>query len=402
MGESVGVRAALRTTRRLDVGDARAVRAGVAIAVAWALVQAVLFGRLGVRAGGDTGRYLDAANALLRGAWPAGKAGSYLGYDLFVAAFVGSGLGTGGVVAGQVALTALAAYCLYRLAARAYDHRAGVLAALLYVTCPVIHAWNFYVLTESVFVSTAIVATCLLVEARSPWRQAVALLAVLFASTVRPNGLVLLLGVATCALLSLWRARRYAVLGIVALGAALLAPGAATAVGGMLGQQGLVEEYLRGTIIWGYDDLRLSVPPAIQAARPGSNPIGQVLGMAVREPGYFLELAGLKLGYEYAQARPYYSTGHNAFLVATLLPTYALALWGVRRTPTVPAARVLPLAAVLFQSLAIALTFADWDGRHLLVILPFVFMFAAAGVWDLRDRVTVRWRPGRGRVVPAR
>jgi hypothetical protein len=56
------------------------------MAAVWALVQAVLFGRLGVRAGGDTGRYLDAAEALLRGEWPAaGKAGSYLGYDLFVA-----------------------------------------------------------------------------------------------------------------------------------------------------------------------------------------------------------------------------------------------------------------------------------------------------------------------------
>jgi hypothetical protein len=50
------------------------------VAAVWALVQAVLFGRLGVRAGGDTRRHLDAAEALLRGEWPAvGKAGSYLG-----------------------------------------------------------------------------------------------------------------------------------------------------------------------------------------------------------------------------------------------------------------------------------------------------------------------------------
>jgi hypothetical protein len=92
--------------------------------------------------------------------------------------------------------------------------------------------------------------------------------------------------------------------------------------------------------------------------------------------------------------RPTYSAIHNAFLVATLLPVYALALRGVRRTTTASAARVLLIAVVLFQSLAIALTFADWDGRHLLLILPFVFVFAAAGLSDLWGRVMARGEPG--------
>jgi Dolichyl-phosphate-mannose-protein mannosyltransferase len=213
-----------------------------------------------------------------------------------VAVFIGSGLGPGGVVAAQVALTALAAYCLYRLAARVSDHRAGVLAALLYATYPAIQSWNFYILTESLFVSAAIVATCLLVEARSPWQRAGALLVVLFASTVRPHGLVLLLGAATYALYALWTARRYALLGMVAAGIALITPGLATAVGGILRQEVVVEHYARGTVIWGYDQLRVAAPGGLQgAAGPATNPIGQILGIAVAEPGYFLKLAGLKL-----------------------------------------------------------------------------------------------------------
>src|SRR5262245_14480750 len=49
--------------------------------------------------------------------WPAGKVGSYLGYDLFVAAFIGSGPWVGGVVAAQDALPVLREDRLCRLAA---------------------------------------------------------------------------------------------------------------------------------------------------------------------------------------------------------------------------------------------------------------------------------------------
>jgi len=157
----------------------------------------------------------------------------------------------------------------------------------------------------------------------------------------------------------------------------------------------VVEHYARGTVIWGYDQLQVAAPGGLPAAvGPATNPIGHILGIAVGNPGYFLKLAGLKLWYEYGQVRPTYSAIHNAFLIATLLPVYALALWGVRRTTTVSAARVLLIAVVLFQSLAIALTFADWDGRHLLLILPFVFVFTAAGLSDLWGRVLARRKPG--------
>lgn len=106
----------------------RELKTGIGIAAVWLAVQILLLARNGIRTGGDTGRYLGAADALLRGAWPVDKATSYLGYDAFVALFRGGGLGSAGIVAAQIALSGIAAFCLYRLARRMYGARTGMRA----------------------------------------------------------------------------------------------------------------------------------------------------------------------------------------------------------------------------------------------------------------------------------
>jgi hypothetical protein len=79
----------------------------------------------GILYGSDTPRYLEAAKAILMGKFPAGKAQGFLGYDLFTAFFLWSGLGEIGIILTQVLLTLVAAYCLYRLGLRLYDRKAG-------------------------------------------------------------------------------------------------------------------------------------------------------------------------------------------------------------------------------------------------------------------------------------
>jgi hypothetical protein len=354
------------------------------LAATWLLAQGLL-GRRGIRLGGDSGRYLEAAALLVRGEWPRDRAASYLGYELFLAIFTGSGLGLPGVVTAQVVLSGIAAYGLYRLASRLYDARTGWLAALLYVAYPEIQVWNFYVLTDSVFVSMVVVSVSLLSTTHGAWRRGGALLVTLVASTVRPHGVILLPAVTAYGAWTLLRTRSYVRLGALALLMAAVAPAALGILGRRLGHEHLVEQYARGTVIWEYSGLTVpgDLSPRVAAT---TNPFLQVLAFAWEHPARLGRLALLRLGFEYLHVRPYYSWRHNAFLLATLLPAYALALLGLRRQAAVPGVRVLLLSVIAFQSLAIALTFADWDGRHLLPILPFVFVFAAAGWWPLWER----------------
>lgn len=358
------------------------------VAVVWLLVQAALFVQGGIRSGGDTGRYLEGAEALLRGAWPSGKAASYLGYDAFVTLFMGSGLGRMGIVAAQVALSGLAAFALYRLAARLYEPRAGLLAALCYVAYPPIQRWNFYILTDSLFVSSAVVSAWLVVRARGLWGWVAAGLAVLGASAVRPHGLGLLVAATAYGGWTLWRTRRHVLLGVLGAVVVAAAPGVLAVAGRALAREHLLEHYVRGTVVWGYDALNRPLPAAPpQAAAPGTNPLVGLVAFAAERPGHVARLAALRLGYEYFQVRPYYSPRHNAALLATLLPAYLLALGGLARRVSDPPARAYLLAIVLAQSLAVALTFADWDGRHLAVVLPFAFLFAGAGLSSVLERM---------------
>ena len=98
----------------------------------------LLLAVIGISDGGDSGRYYDSASALLDGELPRGKARSYLGYSIFVMPFVALGLGKVAIALAQIALSAIAAVCLYLIGERFFGARIGVTAALLYSLYPYI------------------------------------------------------------------------------------------------------------------------------------------------------------------------------------------------------------------------------------------------------------------------
>jgi hypothetical protein len=97
-----------------------------------------------------------------------------------------------------------------------------------------------------------------------------------------------------------------------------------------------------------------------------------------------------RVGVHFAHVRPFYSTAHNALIALWLAPVYALAAWGFWKFRRHPLAIWL-LIAIATQTLIVALTHADWDGRYLAHVLPLVYPFAACGILALaaaghRDR----------------
>jgi hypothetical protein len=362
------------------------------VGAVWLLGQVLLLVVVGPRHGGDSDRYLAEAAAWLSGRWPSGRSLLFSTYSLYVAAWRGAGFGTTAVVLGQIALSGAAAWWLYRLAATLYEPRVGVLAALLYVSCVELQVWNLYLLTESLFVSLTVLALLLLVRADRPGAWLVAALATVAAAAVRPHGLALLGAAAGFGLAALWRAQRRAALALAALAAAGVGVAGWMVISGMLGGWFRPANFLkRGQVIWGYAAIVVPPPPSVASTPAGGNPLWETLATIWAHPGHALRVVTLRVGYEWAHVRPYYSTLHNAVILASLLPVYALAAWGLRRPVRRPRARGLLLGLLGLQTLIVALTFADWDGRHLLVMLPPVFVFAAAGACDLLDR----WRARR-------
>ncbi len=350
----------------------------------WAAMQLLLYYTGGIRPAGDTGRYLGAAEAILSGHLPtSGKAMSYLAYDGFVAIILGLGWGQTGVILVQVLISGVAAYTLYLLGKYLYDWRAGLVAAYLYVGFFDLQKWNFYILTESLFISTIILSTYVILACRGWQRILFGSLLVLLATFLRPNGFIVPLALSLYILVWLWHAdRRQLVAGILVVAVIVLSV-ASVWIGGMLSKEQVVNHYIDGTVIWGHAESAISMPgQAPDCTQSTGNVLFEIACFVVEKPLYFLQLVGMKLFYFFLLARPYYSVSHNILILLFLLPVYTLSIISWFRGRKEFMRWGFPAIIIFLQALVVSFTFADWDSRHVQAILPLIFLFASGGaVW---------------------
>lgn len=367
-------------TRRLVLG---------ALLLAWLIIQLGLVHSFGVRGGNDTGRYLHAAQELLSGVLPSGKAASYLGYDAFVAAFLALGLGMKSIAAAQSLIALAALLLLYRLGTLLYDERVGLSAMALLVFFPDTSYWHSIVLTDSLYSSMVIIAIFLMVSAATPARLLAALIAFCFTCTIRPHGVGLALSGMLFLLCRLLAARRYGVIAAIVLGILAAALPAWSVLGHMMGHEDILHHYIEGTVIWGYSPADIPAPSGLDPTdfTRHRHPLAAVLLYIVSEPAHFLILAGHKLWYFFGHVRPYFASYHNLLSLAVLAPAYALAITLLIRARVAGCGGMLLVCTLAAQAAIVAFTFADWDARHLLPVVPIVFLLAAAGLWDTVDRI---------------
>ncbi len=360
----------------------------VAIFLAALACSMLLLAVIGISDGGDSGRYYDSASALLNGELPRGKARSYLGYSIFVTPFVALGLGKVAIAMAQIALSAIAAVCLYLIGERFFGARIGLTAALLYALYPDIQYWNLIIYAESVFASMLVISMWLVLRTHDGPSLALALCVVAFTCTVRPHGVGFALAAGVYGLYLLWLQKKHKTMVIVAVGAVICAPVCWKLLGVMVGHERVLDIYLSGEVIWGYAGNALEPAADIRESRAQfDHPVSAVLGFVAEQPGYFLSLMSRKLFYLYAHVRPYFSDLHNLLSIVYLVPAYIFAVVGLPVSDDGQRpARVLLVSTFLFLSGISALTFVDWDGRFLIPLLSVVFLYAAIGLWR-----TWRW-----------
>lgn len=354
-------------------------RAFLALGFLWMLVQGSLFLAFGIRHGHDTPRYLEGAATILRGKLPSGKGGSYLGYLAVVAVTRTVGLGDSGIILLHVLLSGLAAVALYFIGVKLFDQRTGLVAAFLFLGFLKIHPWNFFILTDSLFISLSVISLALVMYARSWQHWLLAGLVLVWTTLLRPNAFVVPLTVVGAALAFWWHQKRFAAAAATALGFALAAPLLLPVVSTMASHERLLLYYKEGTIIPGYEQLRVTPPPRAASWPVTSDALLRDLSQFwFAEPVYALKLAAAKLAAFVLTIRPYHQWWYNLLIAATLYPLYILAALGIRRGSRDHYGKVLLLTFVIMQTLIVMVTFDDWSGRFLLPVLPVVFVFAAA------------------------
>ncbi|WP_310396769.1 glycosyltransferase family 39 protein [Hymenobacter sp.] len=357
----------------------------------WGLAQLAFLARFhGPHAANDSGRYLAyAANIAECGYFEPGHNLRYVLYPLFQSFWLALGLGWWGIVAGQMAVAALATRAIYQGTRRLAGGRRGAaaLATLLFVAWPDIQQFNVFLLTESLFISLVALSFGAFTRVRSGRPQAWAwlLVALTLTALARPNGFMVGLAAGLAGLDALRRAPNRRPWRAALLLLVLLAPLLWAALNHQLATYYLMDTYQRGELIFRYPLWAVHQAQPLDMPPNGTGPVARVLYFAAHNPAYLGRLMLGKLFVFVSYLKPHYSLAHRAAGVLVLWPAYWLAAQGARRAVIWRPARVFLAAIFLLQTAIIMLTVDDWDVRFLAPVLPAVFVLAALEVtWTLR------------------
>ena len=349
----------------------------------WVLVQLVFLRKFhGPHAANDSYRYLSyAADIVECGYFEPGHNLRYVLYPVFQSLWLGLGLGWWGIVAGQMAISALATRAIYRGTRRLAEGRRGAaaLATLLFIAWPDIQQFNVFLLTESLFISLTALSfgafTRVRGGQRANWLWLIVIL--ILTALARPNGFMVALAASLAGLDALRRRPDRRQWHAALLFLVLLSPLLWVALNHQLATYYLMDTYQRGELIFRYPLWAVHQAQPLLMPANGTGPVMRVLYFATHNPTYLGRLMLGKLFVFVSYLKPHYSLAHRAAGVLVLWPAYWLAGGATRRATIWRPARVFLAAIFLLQAAIVMLTVDDWDVRFLAPVLPAVFVLAA-------------------------
>lgn len=342
----------------------------------WLLVNFLLLEFLGIRTGSDTEVYEAMAYALLEGNLPEGRLLWYSSYIILLAAIFGLGGNYTWVVALQIMLSGVAAICLASAVRKiSSDTRIAFVAVLLYLAWIKIHQWNIFVYTESFFTSLAIISFAAWVLSRRPWHFLLSGLLIVLTFFARPTGFSFLAGWLVYGLVTLPLRPKWKWFAV-----AVIFGGGLLLLNFMLKDFVLIESYAKAEIIYPNISLGVSPPENLYIPAEEHTALERLLLFAWYNPMYFIKISLIKLLLFFGNVKPYFSLLHNLLIVLLLYPLYLFAIQGYRAFPAQRSEKYFILGFILAQACTVALTSENWDGRFLVPLLPFIFVFSALGI----------------------
>lgn len=362
-------------------------RPAIIVAIVTLLVATVMTLVSGVRLGGDSTRYLEASEHLLNPPWP-GKSASYTGYVLIVA--LSRPVGLVGLVALQVIVAAVASIALFDIGRQLSGVFAGLASGLLFAVNIKIASWHAYVLTDSMYISFVVIAVWAVhwaVERRTVAAYATATVITVFTASLRPTGWILVPVVASY---WVWRLTDSALIRSTATVAIAVAFGLMVLTTPLLADGVSAENPTRmlyeGRVQWAPEEARILMPDAAT----DDDSLAAGIRYLTQHPVESARLALARVVRSLTAVRPYFSTIHNWAIIGYLAPVYMLAIFGSSRVWRQPLFGLM--AAVIVAHMAIvAATFADYDGRFLLYVLPLIITLAGVGISQI---LPPRWIAG--------
>ena len=351
------------------------------------LVQLILFYKIGVFTGLEAEKYIQQGNLLYKtGELSEPKYIFYLPVILLVYFCRLTELSVHFIVLLQVILSALAMFCFYKLGKNISNKTIAFYSTVLLVLFIPLQVWNFFLYSDSIFISLTIIYTYLVYVygERGPKGIIIILLFLFVLIFSRPNGMLFIPPLIIFLLFKTWQSRQLQILCRVLclffLVSFYFLLNAAFRGGGELDIiRPFVEEHIICFVPTKTTGINIDIIRT-------SNPLNDLFYYIIHNPVHFLRLTALKLFSFFNLTRSYYSTAHNTFLLIFIIPVYFFSTIGIFKFLTSNSNSPLFIISLLvLYPLAISFQCDDWHSRFTMIIIPYLIFFGVYGFEKTRN-----------------
>ena len=344
-----------------------------------------------VKYGNDSSYYIDSANKLVD--WDFSNIDfSKLSYVLLIAIVLFLNLNLATVVILQFISTIIASYCLYLIGKKIYSRWAGLLCLGLFLSYFPIQLRNFYILTEILFINFSIILVCLVFLYKE--KKILISLTIIFILFLRPQSPIILLSILyPMFLFSKFNINYNFLLKFFVIFFFLIIFLTFLNIG--INDYNLIESLSRG-IIWGYSFETKSI--CLKNCIPGlTNPDiyeKNIYGLFLYVKDNLVVLTKVsiyKIIIYFTGWRPYYSGLHNLYILFFHIPIYILFCLHFLKFKKYDRLEIFSISYILLSALFVGVTFADWSGRYVMYILPFVMIYASVSFANLLNKLLFKF-----------
>ncbi len=359
------------------------------------IVNGVVFFTLGIKVANDSPRYLDYADKILNeGFFFDPHEFWYIGYVGFIMFFKLLALPLSWVVFTQYSLGLLAMIAIYFTMINLFENRpAAFTAALLFICFFELSLFNAYILGEANLISLITISFLFLSlwykGKANPINLTLGILIILLATLTKPTGVSILAAILVYVIFKInqrihGKSKKVAFMFILIVPFIFL-------INKMLTPFGFMNDYSRGELIFGmfqypdnpnYDLLTIDRPDQLYFPDESYPAIVRLSLFIIQHPIYWIKLFLGKITLLFLHIRPFWSTWHNVFSLAFLLPVYYFFIAGFRSASLKIELKVFAITYILLHALSVGMLTDDWDGRFLLPVLPLIFLIASLKIGE--------------------
>ena len=337
----------------------------------------------GVNYGSDSEFYLRESRNITNGDIPILKYKGYFGYLLFLAPFLYFDLPLYYVVLFQIVLTAISAFCLYKITEKFFCKSSGLICVFLFLSYFPLQLRNFYILTEMLFVDITIISAFFIVFFKKKYLIPTVFL-LFFLISIRPNGILFLFSIFISLFIYIIFNKKYLYLFFFLALLLFASTPIIIFLNSYLDELNLIKVLNKG-IIWGYsfETNQICLSSCLGVDLINNNFPNNLLGyfefVLINYIEYF-KIFFLKIFWFILRARPYYSDLHNFYILFFNIVLYSSCIYGFMKKPKNLFSINCIIFYILLSMVLVGLTFVDWSGRFSLYILPLIMIFSSYGI----------------------